>query len=140
MNLKIFHDVSYFNKLEEFIFMEKVDPLFPFKEFRIDPKNLKKNNAEPVYNFLTQVHFFYYYEQHYYGYAKLDNDYYIIQVDDEVTVTIIGNNESNWLKLLLDDSDYLTFKDFCVSVLGLDSKEPNYTQLQKIADKHIDFN
>lgn len=139
MNLEIFFDDEYFNKLEEFISIQKVDPIFPYKDFYIDPNNLKKNDAEEVYNFLTKVHFFYYYEQHYYGYAKLDNNYYIIEVDDEVTVAVLGDTETNWLKLLLDDVDYLEFKKFCVNKFGIDKKEPNYTKLQQVQDKHVNF-
>lgn len=139
MNLNIFFDNDYFNKLEEFISIQKVTPIFPYKDFYIDPNNLKKNDAEEVYNFLTKVHFFYYYEQSYFGYTELDGIYYIIEVDDEMTVTVAGDTEINWLKLVLDDN-YPEFKKFCVAKYGFDKKEPNYTELQKIEDKHIDFN
>jgi hypothetical protein len=139
MNLDIFFDNDYFSKLDEFISIEKVDRIFPYKEFRIDPKNLKKNDAEEVYNFLTKVHFFYYYEQSYFGYTKLDDIYYIIEVDDEMTVTVAGDTEINWLKLVLDDN-YPEFKKFCVNTYGVNKKEPNYTELQKIEDTYIHFN
>lgn len=139
MNFTLFFDDVYFNKLDEFLTIKKVDPVFPYKEFYIDPKNHKKYGTADIYNFLVNVHFFYYYEQSYFGYAKLGNDYYIIEVDDELTVTVAGDTEVNWLKLLLDDK-YVAFKNFCVSTFGIDGKEPNYQALQKIEDQYIDFN
>lgn len=139
MNLSIFFDDDYFNKLDEFITLDKVDPIFPFKEFHIDPKNLKKNNTTDVYNFLINVHFFYYYEQSYFGYTQLGDNYYIIEVDDELTVTVAGDTEINWLKLVLDD-DYLEFKQYCIERYGINNKNPNYKELQKIEDKYIKFN
>jgi hypothetical protein len=139
MNLDIFFDNDYFNKLDEFITIQKVDPIFPYEEFYISPKHHKKYGTKDIYDFLVNVYFFYYYEQSYFGYTKLDDTYYIIEVDDEMTVTVAGDTEINWLKLVLDDN-YPEFKKFCVDTYGFNKKEPNYTELQKIEDTYIHFN
>jgi hypothetical protein len=139
MNLDIFFDNDYFSKLDEFISIQKVDPVFPYEDFFIAPKHHKKYGTKDIYDFLVNVHFFYYYEQSYFGYTKLDDIYYIIEVDDEMTVTVAGDTEINWLKLVLDDN-YPEFKKFCVNTYGINKKEPNYTALQKIEDTYIHFN
>lgn len=141
MKLEIFNDDDYFNKLDEFISIDKVDPVFPFKDMFIDPDNLINDlgDATSIYNFLVQVHFLYYYSQKYIGYVLLDDKYYIVFVDDEINIRLVGDDEINWTKLLFDDDIYSQFKNFCVNKYNINYKEPDYQQLLDIQIKHIDF-
>lgn len=141
MNLDIFFNDAYFNKLKDFINIEKVDPVFPFREMFIDPENLVNDlgDATSIYNFLLNVKFFYYYSQRYIGYCLFDNKYYIVFVDDEINILLAGNDEVNWTKLLLNDADYFMFKDFCLTNLKLKCQDPDYKALGKISRQYIDF-
>lgn len=85
MNLNIFHDTSYFNKLEELITIDKVDPLYPFKEMLIDSDNLITDDGYDltgIYKFLKKIHIFYYYNQSHYGYVQINGRYYIVEIGD----------------------------------------------------------
>jgi len=141
MNLTIFDDSIYFEKLHSFLFLDKVGPTFPFEEMFIDPNNLITDTYDftDIYNFLNSVHFCYYYEQQYIGYTLLEGKYYIICVDDEINISIIGNDEVNWTKLWLDDDEYIDFKDFCKSTYNISCIEPDYDHLLSIEEKNIDF-
>lgn len=139
MNLQIFYDDYYFNELEKLISIEKVDPVYPFLEMNIDPDNLISDGYDltALYNFLKTVHFFYYYDQSHYGYIQLNGKYYIIEVGDEVNILLLGDNEINWTKLLLDDDDFLQFKDFCVNRYNIVYKEPDYDVFLTIKNKYF---
>jgi hypothetical protein len=141
MRLDIFDDYNYFNKLSEFIDIEKVDSIYPFKEMFIDPDNLITDlgDATSIYNFLIQVHFFYYYSQKHIGYILLDNKHYIVFVDDEINIRLVSDDEINWTKSLLDDEAYLQFRDFCLEKYNITYKEPNYQNLIDVKIKHIPF-
>jgi hypothetical protein len=141
MNLEIFFDELYFNKLSEFITLDKVEPLFPFREMLIDPDNLinEFGDATSTYNLLLNIHFFYYYSQRYVGYILLDNRYYIVFVDDEINVMLAGDDEVNWTKLVLDDDDYFEFKNFVSTHYNISITEPDYDKLFEVSQKHIDF-
>jgi hypothetical protein len=141
MQLDIFFDNGYFNKLEEFISIEKITPIYPFLDMRIDPDNLVADgyNLTEIYHFLKNVCFFYFYNQSHYGYVKINDDYYIIEVGDEVNIVILGDNEINWTKLLLDDYDYLLFKDFCLKNYDIEYKESDYDKYLEIKTKYMRF-
>lgn len=141
MNLDIFFNDAYFNKLKDFISIEKVNPVFPFREMFIDPDNLVNDlgDATSIYNFLINVKFFYYYSQRYIGYTLFDNKYYVIFVDDEINILLAGDDEVNWTKLLLNDNDYFMFKDFCLTNLELECQDPDYKVLGKISRQYLDF-
>jgi hypothetical protein len=142
MNLDIFFDELYFKKLSEFITLDKVETLFPFKEMLIDPDNLinEFGDATSIYNLLLNIHFFYYYSQRYVGYILLDNRYYIVFVDDEINVMLAGDDEVDWTKLVLDDDDYFEFKHFVSTHYNISITEPDYDKLFEVSQKHIDFN
>lgn len=141
MRLEIFDDDSYFNKLDEFITIDRVSSIFPFKEMFIDPDNLISEYGDftDIYNFLKEVHFLYYYSQRYIGYTLLDNKYYIVFVDDEINVRIVGDNEINWTITVLEDDDYLQFKKFCIENYGITYKDPDYDELLDVLIKHANF-
>jgi hypothetical protein len=142
MNLNIFFDDDYFNKLVDFMSFEKIDNDFPFLEMRIDPDNLINGDYDqtPLYTFLKSVHFFYYYAQSYYGYVQLDGKYYIIEVGDELDMLILGDNEINWTKLLFDkESEYNIFKSFCLNKYKINYKEPDHVEFRKIREKYMNF-
>lgn len=141
MNLEIFFDELYFNKLSEFIFIDKVNPLFPFKEMLIDPDNLinEFGDATSTYEFLLNVHFFYYYSQRYIGYILIDNHYYIIFVDDEINIMLTGYDEVNWTRLVLNDDDYLEFKKFFSTHYKTPITDPDYDYLGAINRKFLNF-
>ena len=142
MNVEIFFDDDYFNKLEEFMTIDKVEPLYPFKEMLIDPDNLIDNNGcdlTDLYNFLKKVYVFYYHDQSHFGYIQINGLYYIVEVGDEVNIVILGDNEINWTKLLLAYDDYLLFKDFCLKTYDIAYKEPDYDKYLEIKTKYMRF-
>lgn len=142
MNLTIFDDSVYFEKLHSFLFLDKVGPTFPFEEMFIDPNNLITETYDftNLYNFLNSVHFCYYYEQKYIGYVLLDNRYYVIFVDDELNIMVAGDDEVNWTKLVFDDDDeYLEFKNFCLIQYNIKSNDANYDKLREIKIKYTIF-
>ena len=142
MRLEIFDDDSYFNKLDEFITIDRVPSIFPFKEMFIDPDNLINEHGDftAIYNFLKEVHFLYYYSQRYIGYILLDDNYYIVFVDDELNVRLVGNSEINWTKTVLDDDGYINFRNFCVNKYNIIHHDPDYDFLLLIYEKHLCFN
>lgn len=141
MNLNIFYDEMYYNKLSELFTIYECNPIFPFKEMRIDPDNLVRgiHDATNIYNFLKDVHFIYHCDQKYIGHVKIDDVYYIIDIDDEATISILGDDEVNWTKDLLDDDQYLDFKNFCFTHYKINSTEPDYNKYLAIEMKHISF-
>lgn len=141
MNTAIFFEKKYFEELEKYISIDKVSSVYPFLEMRIDPNNLITDNCDltDLYIFLKDVHFFYSHDQSHYGYVKINNDYYIIEVGDEVNIVILGDNEINWTKLLLEDEDYLQFKNFCLKNYDITYKEPNYDKFLDIKTKYMRF-
>lgn len=142
MKLDIFYDAVYFNKLEEFITIDKVDHLYPFKEMLIDPDNLindEGHDLTELYNFLKKIHFFYYHDQSHFGYININGLYYIVEVGDECNILLLGDDEVNWTKLVLDDDDYFEFKHFVSTHYNISITDPDYDKLFEVSQKHIDF-
>ena len=141
MILDIFYDVDYDKRVDDLIFIESRQPEFPFEDFGIDPNNLIEGiyDSTAVYNFLKEVNFIYYFEQKYIGIANIDGKDYIIQVDDEVNIYIIGSNEVNWLKLFLTEADYCSFAKYCSIKYNRPFPEPNYEYYLEVQNKFITF-
>lgn len=142
MNLAIFLEDLYFNELSKLLDIEKVDSIYPFKEMFIDPDNLIDDdgyNLTDLYNFLKDVHFFYYHNQSHYGYVQINGSYYIVEVGDECNVLILGNDEVNWTKLLLDDDKYLEFKQFCLLTYNILAQDPDYKKLGDVSRESLNF-
>lgn len=141
MNLNIFYDDVFYNELSELFTIDERDPIFPFKEMRIDPDNLVRgiHDATAIYTFLKDVHFLYQCDQKYIGYVKIDGIDYIIDIDDEATISILGDDEVNWTKDLLDDEQYLYFKNFCLNHYQIKTTEPDYEKFSEIERKFLTF-
>jgi hypothetical protein len=141
MNLDIFYDFDYYKKIDDLIFIELRQPEFPFEDFDIDPNNLIEGiyDSTAVYNFLKEVNFIYYFDQRYIGIATIDGKDYIIQVDDEVNIYIIGNNEVNWTAVVLAPDDYLDFKYFCSKNYNTSYDDADYDYLLQVQIKNITF-
>jgi hypothetical protein len=148
MNLEIFYDESYYNKLSDLILIHECKPIYPFEEMGIDPENLILGYRDDtaIYNFLKKVNFIYYCDQIYIGHTIIDGSEYIIEVNDEVTISILGDNESNWVKLLiLDDDDfnadesYLNFEKFCLEKYSVTPIEPDYKRFGKLDREYLDL-
>lgn len=148
MNLDIFYDELYYNKLSDLILIHECKPIYPFKEMGIDPDNLvigDRNDTE-LYNFLKKVNFIYYCDQIYIGHTVIDGSEYIIKVNDELTISILGDNESNWVTLLiLDDDDfdadeaYFEFGQFCLDKYKITPSKPDYKKFGELGRKFLNF-
>lgn len=141
MNLKIFYDTKYYDKVDDLLYIYECNPIFPFKDMRIDPDNLISDlyDATELYNFLNSVHFLYLLDQMYIGHVDIDGITYIIKVDTELNISVIGNNEFNWIKLFVDDDDYLEFKEFCSKNYKIIGDEPDYKKFGNIKRQHSFF-
>lgn len=68
-----------------------------------------------------------------YGILKLNNKDYIVHVDNEFTIKIVGDTESNWpyfLFCLDDDPDkFEVFMKECETKLGIPIKNPDFDGL-----------
>lgn len=141
MNLDIFDDENYYNKINELLFIYESNPVFPFKQMRLDPDNLVSElyDATDLYNFLNNVHFFYLLDQMYIGHVDIDGITYIIKVDTELNISIIGDNEFNWIKLFIEDDDYSEFKKFFSKNYEIVGDDPDYKKFGVINRKHSFF-
>lgn len=74
MNLNIFYDESYYNKINELLFIYEVNPIFPFEDLGMAPNEIASGryDATNVYNFLKTVNFIYYLDQRYIGHVQID--------------------------------------------------------------------
>lgn len=148
MNLEIFYNDLYYTKLSNLILINECKPVYPFEEMGIDPANLITNERDDtaIYNFLNKVNFIYYCDQVYIGHTIIDGNEYIIEVNDELSISILGNNESNWVKLLiLNDNNfnahdaYLDFEKFCFDVYKIKPVEPNYEKFGELDRKYLNL-
>lgn len=148
MNLQIFQDKLYIDTLNNFGLNIELNPTFSFKSMGIDPENLILADRDDtfIYNFLKAVNFIYYCDQIYIGHTIIDGNEYIIEVNDELTISILGDNESNWVKLLiLDDDDfnaddaYIEFEKFCLEQYNVTPIEPNYEKFGELDSKYLNL-
>lgn len=139
MNLQIFQDKLYIDTLNNFGLNIELNPTFSFKSMGIDPNNLINSDVSNLYRFLNNLSFIYYFEQIYIAHTIINNLEYIIKIDDEMTISIIGNNEYNWLNLILDDVDCLYFESFCLNNYVVTSAEPDYEKFGEIERKFLTF-
>lgn len=148
MNLDIFYDELYYKKLSDLILINECNPIYPFEEMGIDPENLILDDRDDtdIYNFLKAVNFIYYCDQIYIGHTIIDGSEYIIEVNDELTISILGDNESNWVRLLvLNDNDfnadeaYLDFEKFCLDNYSIKPINPDYEKFGEIDRKFLNF-
>lgn len=141
MNLNIFNDKNYYDKVDDLLYIYESNPIFPFEDMGLNPDHLVSEiyDATDLYNFLKRVKFFYLLDQIYIGHVDIDNMIYIIKVDTELNISVIGDNEFNWIKLFVDDNDYLEFKEFCVTQYSIIGTEPDYEKFGNINRKHPFF-
>lgn len=141
MNLDIFYDKKYYVKLSQLMLINEFNPVFPFEDFDIPPDNLinADDDFTAVYNFLNDVKFIYYCDQMWVGHTSIDGITYIIKIDDEVNISIIGDNEVNWTEVVLSPDDYLDFKSFCSKNYNTSYDDSDYDRLLEIQIKNITF-
>lgn len=142
MNLQIFYDKNYYNKINELLFIYETNPIFPFEDLGMAPDKITGGlyDATNVYNFLKTVKFIYYLDQRYVGYVKIDGVDYIIDVDSEINITILGDNEFNWVKCCVyEDQDYEDFKQFCFEQYKTTVSEPDYDKFAVIERNFLNF-
>jgi hypothetical protein len=146
MNLDIFYDEIFYTKLDDLFFIYERNPIYPFEEFHFDPNNLvgPLYDATDLYNFLNKVNFLYLLDQQYVGIVEIDGIEYIIDVDTECNISILGDNEINWTKCFFgwredEEWTYLEFKNFFEQHYKTTFNEPDYEKFGTIERKHHFF-
>lgn len=141
MRLEIFQDNLYIDRLNNFGLNIELNPKFSLENMELDSNSIISSNStiSNLYKFLSNLNFIYYFEQIYIAHTTINNRDYIIKIDDEMTISIIGNNEYNWLYLILDDSDYVDFETFCLATYLITPKELDYDEFNNLSEKYLNF-
>lgn len=145
-NLNIFHDSVYIEKIDSLFHIYELNPVFPLEDYGINESNLVDDDgydSTPIYNFLQQITFVYYFDQKYIGYVKINNVLYIIDVDTELNISIIGDNLINWTRDLFNmyqkTEYYEDFKKFCLEHYNIQDSEPDYASFALIEEQYLNF-
>lgn len=146
MNLNVLYDSSYIEKLDSLFHIYEINPIFPFEDYGINPSQLVDEDgydSTPIYKFLKEVKFVYYFDQKYIGYIKINSVVYIIDIDTELNISIIGDNLINWTRDLFyiyqKDDQYEDFKSFCLEHYSIQDSEPDYDKFSLLQDQYLTF-
>lgn len=146
MNLNILRDKKYISILEDILCYKVnfVNGEFPFHDYYINENDLNFQNLKfsNYINFLKSTYFFCEFDQHYYGLVNIQNNDYIISVNDECVIRIVGNDEINWIKSFLSHFDdyenrYDQFKNICIENYSIYYKEIDYEEIDRIENSYI---
>jgi hypothetical protein len=106
---------------------------FPFEEKAYYVNDLVNQESVNNFNIIKNIDVLFEINSYVYGILKLNNTDYIVHVDNEFTIKIVGDTESNWpyfLFCLDDDPDkFEVFMKECETKLGIPIKNPDFDGL-----------
>jgi len=106
---------------------------FPFEDKSYYVEDLANQESVNNFNIIKTINVLYEINSYVYGVLNLNNIDYIVHVDNEFTIKIVGDTESNWpyfLFCLDDDPDkFEVFMKECESKLGIPIKNPDFDGL-----------
>lgn len=106
---------------------------FPFEDKSYYVEDLVNQESVNNFNIIKTIDVLYEINSYVYGVLNLNDIAYIVHVDNEFTIKIVGDTESNWpyfLFCLDDDPDkFEVFMKECESKLGIPIKNPDFDGL-----------
>lgn len=137
MNIDLFKNKKYQEILRKYAKRAKFEVTRAFDNYdELEYKEIIKDL--PI---IDQINFFCYLQQSWFGYLLIDNQYYVIEVDDECTIQIVSDNEVGWMEgplWIYDDHDE-RLKSLQLEMnqefsTSMDSND--YELFQKVMDNH----
>lgn len=115
---------------------------FPFEERGFYMKNMKNKPSINNFNLIKKIKVMYDIDQYIYGILNLNNIDYVVSIDNEFTVSVVGDTESNWLCYMFHSVEQIDkFKDFmqdCYDEFRIEIKDPDFENyLYVIEDKYL---
>lgn len=146
MNINLIKSVEYkelVNKIVVPCSWKKVVPIdeYPYDEYKYYEKNLNNNVSLNTFKIIKQMNMIYDIDQHVYGILNLNGIDYVIDVDNEFQLHVVGDTESNWLYDIFDLHDnldkYELFMKECNENLGVALKKPDFKRFRQIKNEFL---
>lgn len=95
------------------------------------------------FNLIKKLDVIYDIDKRIYGILNLNNIDYIVSVDNEFTIEVVGDTESNWLWVMFYSNDHVdkfeVFMKACYEQLGIEIKEPDFeNNFYKVEEKFLE--
>jgi hypothetical protein len=146
MNINLIRSTPYIelvNKLIKPHSWKKIIPItsYPFKENYYFKEDLIQSSDLKTFDLVSNMHTIFDIDQYVYGVLTLNGKDFIVDVDNEFQLHVVGDTESNWLHNMLYLHDNLdTFEEFmkeCNKQFGIVIKQPNFDYYNEIEDKFL---
>jgi len=109
---------------------------FPFDEWQYFENDMPNEPSLNNFNLIKQMIALYEIDQYVYGVLTIEGIDYIVSVDNEFTIRVVGDTESNWLRTMFYLHDNLDkfelFMQECNRKLGILIKEPDFEHFSHI--------
>lgn len=141
MNIEIIRSNMYKKIVNDFVSpysWKKVVDIneFPFEDWNFHEEDMPNEPSLNNFNLIKKITVIYEIDQHIYGFLNIEGIDYIVDVDNEFTIRVVGDTESNWLYDMFDLHDNLDKFDLFIKVchekLGIEIKEPDFDKFSKI--------
>lgn len=148
MNIDLIRSDEYKKIINDFVKPYSRKRLISISEFPFEKKKyyLEKMEDEPSinnFNLIKKLDVIYDIDKRIYGILNLNNIDYIVSVDNEFTIEVVGDTESNWLWVMFYSNDHVdkfeVFMKACYEQLGIEIKEPDFeNNFYKVEEKFLE--
>ncbi len=137
MKKELFENPDYRLELENVVGDIEYVSEFPFEDYFLTGKYLSNKENKNAYNIIKDTKLLYFIEDNFYGVITLDGNDYMIKINDEIMINIIGDTESNWIELIVDFDLLTDFQSFCSQRFGIKEKLNDYDHLLEIENRFL---